>query len=170
MKTEYHSMIHKISDPPSTFPYILVLFLINSTFFSVVDTIGVYKLYEWVNLATFTRFSSVFAKDNVQKRTWRKFLHRRCFCRRFYFFSQSFVWPGHNLLNDCMNLTSLSRHKNSQNKKNTNEKFQNLKVHNYHSTITYISTIVQLHIKLLYNYVYRHTLQLRFYNFIYTFT
>ena len=32
---------------------------------SVVATVGVDKYYEWVNLAKFTCFKSVFAKDNV---------------------------------------------------------------------------------------------------------
>ena len=34
---------------------------------SVVATIGVYKYYEWVNLATFTRLKSVFGKDKVRE-------------------------------------------------------------------------------------------------------
>ena len=54
---------------PSTFPYTLVLFLTNGNFFSisVIATVGVHKCYEWVNLATFTRLKSVFAKDNVRE-------------------------------------------------------------------------------------------------------
>ena len=34
---------------------------------SVVATAGVHKCYEWVNLATFTRFKSVFSNDNIQE-------------------------------------------------------------------------------------------------------
>ena len=69
LNAESHSIIHKIADAPSTFPYILVLFLTNIRvhffFISVVATVSVHKCYEWVNLVTFTRFKSVFANDNV---------------------------------------------------------------------------------------------------------
>ena len=34
---------------------------------SVVGTVGVHKCYEWMNLATFTRLKSVFAKDKVRE-------------------------------------------------------------------------------------------------------
>ena len=46
--TESHSVIHKIADKPSTFPYTLVSFLTDVTFFSIsiVDTVGVHKFYE----------------------------------------------------------------------------------------------------------------------------
>ena len=34
---------------------------------SVVATVGINKCYEWVNLATFIRFKSIFATDDVRE-------------------------------------------------------------------------------------------------------
>ena len=67
----------------------------------------------------------------------------------------------------ALDLTEPFSHpKNLQSKKNTNRKFQNLKLYNNDFTITYISRILQLHITFLYNHRNTHTLQLRYYNYI----
>ena len=68
------------------------------------------------------KISLLFAKQsNLQIFAY---LHRRCFCGRFHFILQNFVWYGHNLLNDCMNLTSFSI-------KNRNYKVVNFGIREY---------------------------------------
>ena len=58
---------------------------------SVFATVGVHKCYEWMKLAIFTRYKSVFGKDYVREK--RKFLHRRCFCGRYIWAIPREIYP-----------------------------------------------------------------------------